>query len=156
MAKDNTMTQYSVRPLPLITALLGLAGCAAQTADGGNQAAVAPAPDLGASSRAPARVVLAAARMPQATANDATMLAHDAHADMPATGVVNAVDVARRKINISHEPIPAISWPSMTMEFPVASSVDLGAVKPGARVNFRLRKGAGDMYEVTSVRALGR
>ena len=116
-------------------------------------------PDLGSSARAPARAILAAANpIPvdaaanrHAGAHDAVQPVHDGHNDVLATGVINSVDPAQRKINITHEPIKAIGWPTMTMEFPVAPGVDLATARPGGRVNFRIRQGAGGMYEVRSI-----
>ncbi len=66
-------------------------------------------------------------------------------------GTVNSVNAAERKLNLSHEPIPAIKWPSMTMDFPAASSVDLSQVKPGAKVRFNLIRGANGTYTVDSI-----
>jgi Cu/Ag efflux protein CusF len=44
----------------------------------------------------------------------------------------------------------------MTMEFPVAPSVDLTRIKPGNRVDFTLeKKGDGGMYEIQSVQPAG-
>ena len=84
-----------------------------------------------------------------------THAVHDGHADAHATGVVNAVDPAQRKITVTHEPIPAIGWPSMTMDFPVAQAVDLNAVKPGAKVDFTIEKGKNGMYEIQAVQPSG-
>ncbi len=88
--------------------------------------------------------------------------------DMPGTGsgaaseaekpsavsTVNSVNAGERKINLSHEPIPAIKWPSMTMDFAVASSVDLSQVQPGAKVRFTLTRGAGGTYTVEAIRPM--
>jgi Cu/Ag efflux protein CusF len=68
-----------------------------------------------------------------------------------ATGVVNAVDVAAHKINIAHKPIPQIGWPAMTMDFAVAPSVDLGAVKPGSQIEFGMERGTDGMYVIQSI-----
>jgi hypothetical protein len=38
--------------------------------------------------------------------------------------MVNSVDPRQHKVSVSHAPIPEIGWPAMTMEFPVAPSVD--------------------------------
>ena len=46
-------------------------------------------------------------------------------------------------MNLSHNPIPEIGWPAMTMEFPVAPSIDLKAIKPGTRVNFTIEQQPG-------------
>ena len=70
--------------------------------------------------------------------------------------VVNAVDPAKRTMNVSHEPIPAIGWPAMTMDFAVAPSVDLTAVKPGSRVNIAIEKGKNGIYEVHGVQPAGK
>jgi Cu(I)/Ag(I) efflux system periplasmic protein CusF len=65
-------------------------------------------------------------------------------------GTVDAVNVAQRKVKLSHEPIPAINWPAMTMEFPTAASVDLSKVKQGSKVRFTLT-GANGAYTVQSI-----
>ncbi|UEM21309.1 copper-binding protein [Skermanella mucosa] len=76
-----------------------------------------------------------------------------AQATQPITGkgVVKKVDPAKKTINLNHEAIPAISWPAMTMDFQVAPNVDLSKVQPGQPVDFRLEKGNGGNYTVTSV-----
>ncbi len=65
--------------------------------------------------------------------------------------MVNSVDSSGRKINLSHNAIPAIGWPAMTMDFAVAPSVDLGTIKPGAHVNFTMQQGGNGMYVIQSV-----
>ncbi|KAA0572502.1 copper-binding protein [Azospirillum sp. B21] len=67
------------------------------------------------------------------------------------SGTVKKVDAAKRTVNLSHGPIPAINWPAMTMDFPVAPEVDLSGVKAGQSVEFTLA-GAGGNYTVTSLR----
>jgi Cu(I)/Ag(I) efflux system periplasmic protein CusF len=84
-----------------------------------------------------------------------TQVAHAGHHDAHGTGTVNSVDPAQHKVNLSHNPIPEIGWPAMTMDFPVADSVDLKAIKPGARVNFTIEKGQGGMYEIQAITPAG-
>jgi Cu/Ag efflux protein CusF len=72
-------------------------------------------------------------------------MAHAGRDDAHATGTVNSVDPAQRKVNLSHNPIPEIGWPAMTMDFPVGPSVDLSGLKPGTRVNFTIERGDGGM-----------
>jgi Cu/Ag efflux protein CusF len=74
-----------------------------------------------------------------------------------ATGTVKKVDAAKRTVNLSHGPIPAINWPAMTMDFGVAPDVDLAAVKPGQEVEFSLvpKKGSSMEYTVTRVKPKG-
>lgn len=109
--------------------------------------------DLGGSSRAPSRITsdAGAAASRNATGAGSVRLVADARSDVAAVGVINSIDAANKRINLSHQPIPAIGWPAMTMDFPVASSVDLGALKPGNRVNVTLGKGADGMYRINSV-----
>jgi Cu/Ag efflux protein CusF len=78
-------------------------------------------------------------------------VAHAGHKDAHGTGTVNSVDAAPHKINLSYQPIPEIAWPAMTMEFPVAPAVDLGAIKPGTRVNFTIEQIEGGMYEIKAM-----
>jgi Cu(I)/Ag(I) efflux system protein CusF len=67
------------------------------------------------------------------------VLAHEGHkVAAEGTGVVNSIDVAKHSINVSHAPIRALKWPSMTMDFPVDPEVDLSNVKPGMKINFEL------------------
>ena len=82
-------------------------------------------------------------------------MAHGAQKDVHGTGTVNSVDAAHHKVNLSHNPIPEIGWPAMTMEFPVADSVDLKAIKPGTRVNFTIERQPGGMYEIHAIAPAG-
>jgi Cu/Ag efflux protein CusF len=71
------------------------------------------------------------------------------------TGTVNSVDPAQHKVNLSHNPIPEIGWPAMTMDFPVAASVDLTAIRPGSRVDFTIERGQSGMYEIKAIAPAG-
>ena len=82
-------------------------------------------------------------------------MAHGPENDAHGSGTVNSVDPAQHKLNLSHAPIPEIGWPAMTMDFPVAASVDLKTIKPGTGVNFTIEKGQGGMYEIKSVTPAG-
>ena len=82
-------------------------------------------------------------------------MAHAGHNDAHGTGTVNSVDPAQHKVNLSHNPIPEIGWPAMTMDFPVAPSVDLRALKPGTRVKFTIEKGQGGTYEIQTISPAG-
>lgn len=86
-----------------------------------------------------------------ASASDARIVV--AQADKPSgEGQINSVDAAARKINMTHGPVAALKWPGMTMDFPVAAGVDMGALKPGGKVGFTLTKGADGMYAIDSVK----
>lgn len=82
-------------------------------------------------------------------------MAHEGHNDAHATGTVNTVDPAQHKLNITHNPIPEIGWPAMTMDFPVAPSVDLQSMRPGMRVNFTIEQGQGGIYQIQAITPAG-
>jgi Cu(I)/Ag(I) efflux system periplasmic protein CusF len=82
-------------------------------------------------------------------------MAHAGHNDAHGIGTVNSVDPAQRKVNLSHNPIPEIGWPAMTMDFPVAPSVDLRGLKPGMRVNFTIERDEGGIYEIRAIAPAG-
>lgn len=117
--------------------------------------------DLGSSSRVPRTQLAMAGSGHDAhrlTADDASaqvQLVHDDAGNARATGTVNAVDLAAHKINLSHQPITSLGWPAMTMDFPVAPSVDLKGIKPGSRVNFSLEKGKDGMYQIETLQPAG-
>jgi Cu(I)/Ag(I) efflux system periplasmic protein CusF len=82
-------------------------------------------------------------------------MAHAGRNDAHGTGTVNSIDPAQHKVNLSHNPIPEIGWPAMTMDFPVAPSVDLRVLKPGVRVNFTIEQGQSGMYEIQAISPAG-
>lgn len=69
-----------------------------------------------------------------------------------ATGKVNSVDAAKHTINVTHDPIKALGWPKMKMEFSVDESVDLSGFKAGDSVSFTLKPGAEDDYKVIQLK----
>jgi Cu(I)/Ag(I) efflux system membrane fusion protein len=42
-------------------------------------------------------------------------------------------------VQLDHEPIPSLKWPSMTMPFAVADRKSLAGIKPGDTVEFEVR-----------------
>jgi Cu/Ag efflux protein CusF len=82
-------------------------------------------------------------------------MAHSGHAHAQGTGMVNSIDAAAHKVNVSHGPIPTIGRPAMTVDFAVAPAVDLRAVKPGTRINFTIERGEGGMYVIQSIKPAG-
>jgi Cu/Ag efflux protein CusF len=82
-------------------------------------------------------------------------MAHSGHAHAQGTGTVNSIDAAAHKVNVSHGSIPTIGRPAMTVDFAVAPSVDLRAVKPGTRIKFTIEQGEGGMYVIQSITPAG-
>lgn len=66
-------------------------------------------------------------------------------------GVVNSVMADHRMVNISHEPMDELDWPSMTMDFTVADSVDFKALQAGQALHFELTKKADNSYLISAI-----
>ena len=73
--------------------------------------------------------------------------------DAVGTGIVNAV-TPDGKLSLDHDPIPALSWPAMTMDLP-AKGVDLDAVPLAVPVEFDLAAGEDGTFTIVGVRAVG-
>ena len=146
------------RPLLMSLVPLGLIACATSPPTLAEQNASVPLGiDLGGSgpviataqSQRPAEAMPVSDQVPRHGGE--MQMAHAGQNDAHGTGTVNSVDPAQHKINLSHQPIPEIGWPAMTMEFPVAPSIDLKAIKPGTSVNFTIEQGQGGMYEIKAI-----
>jgi Cu(I)/Ag(I) efflux system periplasmic protein CusF len=156
------MTTLPLRPLALAGfVLLAIPACANSSASPAANASPDTGIDLGPSSRVPRTQLAMAGAGHEAHRGMSDMASapmqrvHEGHDDAHATGTVNAVDPAAHKINLSHQPIPALGWPAMTMDFPVAPLVDLSRIKPGSRVNFSIERNKSGMYEIQSVQPAG-
>jgi len=68
-----------------------------------------------------------------------------------AQGIVNSVMPGHRMINITHEPIEALNWPVMTMDFMASTSVDLTKLEEGAAIRFSLMPHDDGSYMVTAI-----
>ncbi len=81
-----------------------------------------------------------------------TGLRPDDGVDAVGTGTINAVMAEDGKVTVSHDPIEALGWPAMTMDLPIADTVDPGTIPLETPVAFDLRRGDGAMYVITAVR----
>jgi Cu(I)/Ag(I) efflux system periplasmic protein CusF len=68
------------------------------------------------------------------------------------TGTVKKVDAKTHTLNLAHDAIPAIKWPAMQMDFPVAPAVDLSALKVGQVVEFTLTPAANGNYAISAIK----
>jgi Cu/Ag efflux protein CusF len=68
-----------------------------------------------------------------------------------ATGTVKSVDAAAGKLVIDHDPIPALKWPRMVMDFRLADKAMAGRVKAGDKVRFTLTPGEKGSYIVIAI-----
>ncbi len=69
-----------------------------------------------------------------------------------ATGKINSIDAEKHTINVTHDPIKALGWPKMKMEFSVDKSIDLSGFKAGDAVSFTLKPSGDDDYTVVTLK----
>lgn len=73
--------------------------------------------------------------------HDMQTMEHGRSAHMvEALATVTAILPDDNRISLSHNTIPAVSWPAATMKFPVTGGIDVTAFKPGDRVQFTLHR----------------
>ena len=70
------------------------------------------------------------------------------------TGVIKAVMPEEHKLNMAHDPIEGLGWPSMVMDFRFAHGALPEGLAPGDPVEFELEEGDGG-YVITSIRKRG-
>lgn len=80
--------------------------------------------------------------MPETTAPVAGQIA--------GVGTVTAVDAGAGTISLDHEPIAAISWPAMSMQFTAENPAILQGIAVGDRVSFEI-KSATETSVITAV-----
>lgn len=68
------------------------------------------------------------------------------------TGVINAVSADKKSINITHEPMPKLVWPQMTMDLPTTEKVNLSRIKAGDKVTFKIKPGRDKKYRVIEMK----
>lgn len=68
-----------------------------------------------------------------------------------ATGTVKRVDATTGKLLIDHDPIPALSWPKMVMDFRLADKAMAGKVKVGDKVKFEMKESEKGVYLITAI-----
>ncbi|GEO81454.1 copper-binding protein [Pararhodospirillum oryzae] len=67
-------------------------------------------------------------------------------------GTINAVDRAKRTVNVTHDPIGALGWPGMTMDFTVAEGVDMSTLAEGEAIAFSLSRGNDGIYRIDALK----
>jgi len=67
-------------------------------------------------------------------------------------GIIKAVNRTKNSLTIQHESIPALSWPSMIMDFSVDKNVDLNNYKAGDHIIFKLGKDNKGNFVITEIK----
>lgn len=70
-----------------------------------------------------------------------------------ATGRIESVDAAARKATVTHEPIPALGWPAMTMDFALGDDIDPGRLHTGDEIAFDLVNAGPGVFAITAIRS---
>jgi membrane fusion protein, copper/silver efflux system len=68
-------------------------------------------------------------------------------------GVVDSLMAGHGMIDITHEPIEALDWPTMSMSFLTLDGVSLDAISVGDRVRFSLRQDEGN-WRISTIATL--
>ncbi len=71
------------------------------------------------------------------------------------TGRIDAVNLADGKAMLTHEPIPALGWPAMTMDFALDDGLDAANIVAGSRVEFDFVDMGSGVFAIVDVRPLG-
>lgn len=69
-----------------------------------------------------------------------------------AEGKVDSLDTKNRTISLDHDPVEALKWPAMTMEFKVANDALLKDIKPGAQVMFEFVERQPGEWVITGIK----
>lgn len=80
--------------------------------------------------------------------------AHSGHAATADGGVHAKAEIHSIEgdtVNLTHEPIPAIGWPTMTMDLKLLDGAETGGAKPGDNVVIMLEKGPDGIYGLKAI-----
>ena len=72
-------------------------------------------------------------------------------AEVKARAIIHQVDADKGLVNVTHDPVPELKWPQMTMDLPVTKRVDLSKVKAGDKVTITLKQGVDKQYRVMEI-----
>lgn len=68
-----------------------------------------------------------------------------------ARGTLDAVDAAAGTVSITHEAVPALKWPGMTMEFGLAAPQLARGIAPGTPIRFEFEDRGNGEFVVTAI-----
>ncbi|ABK45872.1 cation efflux system protein [Magnetococcus marinus MC-1] len=86
--------------------------------------------------------------MAPAAMDHSTMAQEQPSNQADAMGLIHHVDAKQARVNLTHDPIPALGWPGMTMDLPVSNKVDLSAFQAGDKVHFTVKLGRDNTYRI--------
>ena len=68
------------------------------------------------------------------------------------SGRVNRVKTDQQKVNLDHEPVDEWGWPTMTMDFPVSNSVDIGQFRKDQDIQVLVLKNETGSIQIIDVK----
>jgi len=71
--------------------------------------------------------------------------------DAATAAKVVSVDAEHKTVRLAHEPVKALGWSAMTMDFKVADGALLNGLKAGDAVMFELGKAADGVWQITRI-----
>lgn len=93
------------------------------------------------------------ASLARMSGSSSTMQEKDTATSQPitGTGVLREIRASENKVNMQHDPIPALGWPDMIMDFRVKPGVSLEGFESGNAVEFELEE-TSNGYVITNLR----
>tara|TARA_R110000868_G_scaffold411035_1_gene701457 strand:- start:30065 stop:30598 length:534 start_codon:yes stop_codon:yes gene_type:complete len=67
------------------------------------------------------------------------------------TGVVHSISHMNRTVNLTHEPIPMLKWPAMTMDLAVSDDVKLKEIEINKEIKFHIQLGDDKIFRITKI-----
>jgi len=68
-----------------------------------------------------------------------------------AQGSLDSLDASSNTLSVTHEPIPALKWPAMTMEFGLASPEVVKGIAPGTPIRFEFEDRGDGEFVITRI-----
>ncbi len=92
-------------------------------------------------------------RMSEVEDSSSTTSSNSADKKIIGTGILKKLMPTENKVNMAHDPIAALGWPDMVMDFGLAEGVSLDNLNPQDKVEFTLVEGA-DGYLINSLKRI--
>lgn len=67
------------------------------------------------------------------------------------TAAPDTVAADRAQVNLTHDPIPALGWPTMTMDLALLDGADADGLAAGDAIEFELSRGPDGIYGVSAI-----
>ena len=72
-----------------------------------------------------------------------------------AEGKLVSIDLKAGTVSVSHQPIPSLKWPAMTMDFILANPALVTGVKPGTPISIEIVERKPGEWVITSLKSMG-